>query len=329
MAHEIDMTTGRAAIAYAGESPWHKLGTRFDELMTSAQALEAAGLNFTVEKHPAFYIDDLGNPRRIPHRFATVRSDTKNALGTVGAGYTPIQNAEAFDFMDSIVLEGGVRYEVAGSLWGGATVWMLAKLPKQVVVSHDDVTDCYLLLTNNHDGSRACSVAFTTVRVVCANTLGLARSGRLKHECKIRHIGNVADKLAQAREVLGLAQAEFDEYGQKARALSFREYRRQQEVDEFIAGVLGVKAMEDMTKQQKTVRSTILDLIETGRGTDLPGVKGTYWGLLNAVTEYVDHERSSRVINGNNADEVRLEAVTWGGGAAMKQRAFELALAAV
>lgn len=333
MSHEIDMTTGKAAIAYAGGSVWHKLGTRFDELMTSEQALEAAGLNFEVKKFPAFfYSPESGTDsdyRCVADRYVTVRTDTMTGLGTVGRSYEPIQNASSFDFMDSLIDQGKVRYEVAGAIRGGSTVWMLAKLPAEVRVSHDDVSNCYLLLTNSHDGSKACSVAFTAIRVVCANTLRLAKQVGLKHEIKIRHSGTISGKLAAAQEALGLANESFYEYGQQARAMSFREYRNQQEVDQFINGVLGVRAMDDMTSQQKTTRNNLMDLIETGMGTDLPGVKGTYWGLLNAVTEYVDHKRPSRVGKGKDSDEVRLEAVTWGGGAVMKERAYELALAAV
>lgn len=330
MAHEIDMTTGRAAIAYSkkGGTPWHALGTAFDDLMTSAEALEGASLNFSVEKRQAHFINNEGNAQQVPGRFVTVRSDTVAPLGTVGEGYEVIQNVEAFDFMDNLIETGEVRYEVAGALRGGATVWMLAKMPEATRISYDDVVDNYLLLTNSHDGSKACSVAFTTVRVVCANTLKLAKQQGLKHEFKIRHSGNIQSKLAQAQEVLGLAQQGFDTFGKQARAMSFTTYKSQAEVDRFLNEVIGIKNPDDMTKQQETARYKMRGLLETGRGTDLPGVKGTYWGLLNAVTEYVDHERGSRN-TGRDVEETRLEAITWGGGQTMKERAYSLALAAV
>lgn len=329
MAHEIDMTTGRAAIAYAGKTPWHKLGTQFDDLMTSQQALEAAGLNFTVTKEQACYVNSSGETVPCVGRYITVRSDTGAGLGTVGDQYSPVQNSEAFDFLDSVVQTGEVRYEVAGALFGGKTVWMLAKLPANTVISHDDVVDHYLLLTNSHDGGRMCSVAFTTVRVVCANTFRLANNGRLRHEYKIRHSGKIADKLAEAQEVLGLAAAAGEDFGINARRLSFREVRTQQRVDEFLYGVLGVKGPDDMTKQQKHVKEQIEQLYATGAGSDLSTARNTYWGLFNSVTEFVDHAKAQTRSRVNAADDNRAYASHWGGGNDMKQRAWELALAAV
>ena len=329
MAHEIDMTTGRAAITYAGKTPWHKLGTQFDDLMTSQQALEAAGLNFTVTKEQACYVNSDGQPVSCPGRYVTVRNDTGAGLGTVGEQYSPVQNSEAFDFLDSLVATGGVRYEVAGALYGGKTVWMLAKLPSGTVISHDDIVDNYLFLSNSHDGKRMCSVAFTTVRVVCANTFRLANAGRLKHEYKIRHSGKIADKLAEAQQVLGLAAEAFDECGVAAKALSFKNVRTQQRVDEFLFGVLGVKGPDDLSKQQRQVKEHLEQLYAVGAGSDLSTARDTYWGLFNAVTEFVDHARPQQKSRVNDADEYRAKEGHWGGGNDMKQRAWELALAAV
>lgn len=328
MAHEIDMTTGQAAIAYAGQTPWHQLGTKFDDLMTSQQALTAARLDWTVSKRPVYYLDDSQNPVKVDDRYVTVRSDTKAGLGTVGGKYTPVQNIEAFEFMDSLVAEGEMRYEVAGSLFGGRQVWMLAKLPSSTQVSYDDVIDHYLLISNGHDGLRGFRAAFTTVRVVCNNTLRLADS-KVKHAFKIRHSGSIQDKLEEARTALGFASESFSEFGQKARAMSFKAYRSQAEVDAFIHSVIGIKAGAEPAGVQKTTKERIKALMEQGLGTDLLGVKGTYWGLLNAVTEFVDHDKPARVRSSRDEDEVRLESITFGGGDIMKQRAWDLALAAV
>lgn len=330
MAHEIDFTTGKAGIAYSGATPWHGHGTRFDELMTSEQALEAAGLNFTVSKMPVgFTHPETGELVNVEDRYATVRTDTYAGLGTVGRAYEPIQNKDAFNFMDGLVADGGIRYEVAGSLFGGRQVWMLAKLPSQTIVSHDDVTNHYLLLSNGHDGQRGCNVAFTTVRVVCNNTLRMA-DGNCKHKVKIRHSGSIQTKFDDARIILGLADEAFAEFGQKARALSFKDVKNQAAVNEFICQVLGVKSIEDMAPSHKAVRERLLNLAETGRGTDLPGVKGTYWGLFNAVTEFVDHDKPAKGrIATRSTEDIRLESITTGGGDLMKQRAWQTALATI
>lgn len=327
MSHEIDMSRGRAAIAYAGQTPWHRLGTKFDDLMTSQQALKAAELDFTVTKEQAYYLNADGQPVVCPDRFITVRNDTGAGLGAVGSRYVPVQNHEAFSFMDSLVGTGEMKYEVAGALYGGKLVWMLGKLPQTTRVHDEDVIDHYLLMSNGHDGLTGCSVAFTTVRVVCANTFRLAHAGKLKLQYKIRHTGDIKQKLDEAQTVLGLAKESADFFTGRALALSVKDVKTQAKVDEFIHSVLGVKGPDDMTKPQKKVKERIKELAATGMGSDLASAKDTYWGLFNAVTEFVDHERASR--DSEEEGDGRVHAVTWGGGDAMKQRAWETALALI
>lgn len=64
----------------------------------------------------------------------------------------------------------------------------------------------------------------------------------------------------------------------------------------------------------------ILSLYEgRGRGAELEAAKGTAWGLLNSVTEYVDHERRAR------SNEYRMDTAWLGQGATIKQRALDSA----
>ena len=56
------------------------------------------------------------------------------------------------------------------------------------------------------------------------------------------------------------------------------------------------------------------------RTAELTAAKGTAWGLLNAVTEFVDHERRAR------SQEYRLDSAWFGQGASLKQRALDQAL---
>jgi phage/plasmid-like protein (TIGR03299 family) len=164
MAHEIATTAdGRAAMFYTGEPPWHGLGTRLDNPATAAEAITAAGLDFTVELTRLTTIDGIP----VPQRVAVVRSDTQDVLGVVSPAYVPVQNRQAFGFLDAIAAEGGIRYHTAGALRRGERVWLLGKLPGEIrVKDSDDVTEKYLLLSNSHDGSSALRVYFTPVRVV-------------------------------------------------------------------------------------------------------------------------------------------------------------------
>jgi len=323
MAHEIDMTTGSAAIAYYGETPWHGLGKKMDGMMTSEEALKAAGLDYTVEMYPAYFFDGTQHVQ-VLGRSIPVRTDTMAGLGGTSDKFKPIQNKDAFSFLDSLSMDGIVRYEVAGALRGGSQVWMLAKLPTSTVISDEDVVNHYLLLSNSHDGMKSCSVGFTTVRVVCANTLSIAAKG-LRHEYRIRHTGNIQTKLDDAKTVLGLAGQTFVEFSEASKRLSFKQYRNQEQVDAFLNLVLGIT--KEPSKQQKLGKERLKELIETGTGADLSTAKGTYWGLVNAVTEFVDHDRPNQGRSKRDEDEVRVESIAWGTGNALKQKAWNLALA--
>ena len=164
MAHEIATAAdGRAAMLYTGEPPWHGLGTRLDNPATATEAIVAAGLDYQVELTRLTTIDGIP----VPQRVAVVRSDTQDVLGVVSPAYVPVQNRQAFGFLDAIAAEGGIRYHTAGALRRGERVWLLGKLPGEIrVKDSDDVTEKYLLLSNSHDGSSALRVYFTPVRVV-------------------------------------------------------------------------------------------------------------------------------------------------------------------
>ena len=110
----------------------------------------------------------------------------------MGNRYTPIQNLECFDFLDTVVDDSNAKYETAGSLYDGRVVWLLLNLNKPVQVD-DDVTHNYLLLTNSHDGSSALKGLTTPIRVVCANTLRLAIDGK-NNGFSFKHTSNLSGK---------------------------------------------------------------------------------------------------------------------------------------
>jgi phage/plasmid-like protein (TIGR03299 family) len=159
------------------ETPWHCLGVVLDEPpATVAEAIEAAGLGWSVAKEPIAVdrgdkvADEWWAPRceEIPGFYATVRQDTREVLGIVGERYRLVQNHEAFTFIDQL-LGSAIHFETAGSLHRGRRVWVLATLPDHVEVGGDDVRP-YVLLMNSHDGSTAVVAATTPIRVVTART---------------------------------------------------------------------------------------------------------------------------------------------------------------
>lgn len=312
MAHNIEIRNGRASIAYAGETPWHRLGQPLKEAFDAQTALKQGGLNFTVEKAP-IAVADTGTV--IPGRFGMRRSDTKDVLGIVSDIYQPLQNRDAFAFFDGVFGKGKARYEVAGVLGKGEQVWLLAKLPGEFQVIGSDVVGKWLLLTNGHDGSETVRAKFTPIRVVCQNTLSAAlRDG--KHEVRVQHFGDVKGKLEIAGKLLKQAGVYFDDVQATFRGFTKRQLKAADVRGYFTEVTVGERIkFEDLAPIQRKSIDELEARHETGRGHDIKGVRGTLWGVYNAVTEWVDHGRTKNDIG----------YMAKGSGSRLKQRAFDLA----
>lgn len=322
MAHELEIRNGQASMMYVGEVPWHGLGTKLAHPATSAEAIQAARLDWKVVKMPLWAADGGGCEES--NRFAVVRSDlwgtdTDAILGVVGPGYTPLQNHEAFQFFDDIVGEGAAIYHTAGALGNGRRVWILAQLPTSIRVAGDDHVDKFLLLSNSHDGSSCVEVKFTPVRVVCQNTLSLAlRWGRT---LRIPHTRHVKDRLAEARELLGIVEDGFAKAGMVFRRMAELPMSRGaltwylQEVFPYPADG------EDAARAARAARhrSWAEYFFREGAGNREEKVRGTLWAAYNGVTEYVDHRKLDQT------SDRRLASLWFGEGRRVKARAFAAA----
>lgn len=320
MPHELATTNGRTAMMYAEEVPWHGLGTRLDEPATAREAIEAAGLDYLAELKSIKTTDDVP----VPSRRAVVRSDSGDVLGVVGNSYVPVQNYQAFGFLDAIVADGSLRYHTAGALGKGERVWMLAKLPDDIrVKGSDDITEKYLLLSNSHDGSSSLRVHFTPIRVVCSNTLAIAARSGQGQGVSIIHKGDLATKVRQAQTVLGLATRFYDNVQEQIDRLA-RHYPSQRQLEEYFRQVYP-DSPEGPSTRAKNIREEFLRLFEQGIGHDMPEIRHTTWTALNAVTEYVDHYRSTRGKTPHEQASNHLESAWFGSGARLKERAWSLA----
>lgn len=365
MAHELSTASGKVEMFYVGGRPWHGLGTELADAPTSADAIRLAGLDWRADLE----VMETLSGAAVPNSRAVVRSDTREVLGVVGRRYSPVQNAEAFDFLDSLVGTRELAYETAGALGRGERVWMLARLPGDLVVkgTSDGLTK-YLLLSNSHDGSGSVRVFFTAVRVVCNNTLCDAHSLARRRGVSIRHTGDVADKIYAARRILGLASRHYESLGRKIDRMASSKIRRPQLWKYFeglfpdpiggdgselarleaaevsAAGSLSPAERRSLAAHRAhatrrangsrataaEVRAKLTELFEAGAGNAEPGVRGTWWAAYNAVTEYVDHvARGKDGVLTGDQREARLNSIWFGSGAAIKGQAWESALAAV
>jgi phage/plasmid-like protein (TIGR03299 family) len=321
MAHNLATTNGKTAMMYTGETPWHQLGTKLNQLATAAEAIEASGLNYRVELKSLATEDGTA----VPQRKGVVRSDTKAVLGVVGNSYIPVQNYQAFDFLDEIVAGGGLRYHTAGALGKGERIWMLAKLPTEIRVKEsEDVVDKFLLLSNTHDGSTAMRVYFTPIRVVCQNTLNLAEQREHGQGIAIMHRGNLRAKIQRARQVLGLAKHFYDDAEAKINILA-RHTPTPAQLKNYFEDLYPDPEHSDNSRAKK-VRESLNQIFETGIGLDIRGIEGTTWAAYNAVTEYVDYHLPTRSPNPLERALRRLNSSWFGSGAKVKARAWNLAL---
>src|SRR5262245_97669 len=202
MAHQISQVSGRAEIAYAGETPWHGLGARVDGLQTASQLLRHAGLDWVVGIQPVCRQE--GRPVE-GFRF-TVREDCDVVLGVVTEHYQPIQNTQAVEVMDALVTEGGAHVEVAGALEAGQRCWMLAHIPADFEVTAGDAVRPYVLLAWGHDGKHGLAAKLTPIRVVCNNTLtaALGRRWSSTADVYVRHHRNAHVRIEEAQRAMGL-----------------------------------------------------------------------------------------------------------------------------
>ena len=319
MAHEIE------TMMYSGEVPWHGLGTFVGQApVTSEVALRESGLDWSVSKVP---LQTAFNTPINTH-VAVERDTDGKVLGVVGAKYRPLQNTEAFSFLDSLVEDGSMRYHTAGSLRGGSRVWLLGKIGEHEVVPNDRV-DQYLMLYNSHDGSSALRVLWTEVRVVCANTARMAlSSAKASDGVAVRHTVGMDRKVAEAAKVLGLAKSAAEvtaDYHKRLAATAWTDSDFKAFLESLIPDRETLEKGQRNTRREN-VRGDLLDLW-SGKaiGSEIAGVSGTAWAAYNAVTEYVNHHSTVK----SHKDGLRFENVMFGAGNDLVTRANTLLAAAV
>ena len=312
MTHEVE------TMMYTNEVPWHGLGQYVgDEPLRSRDAIIKAGLDWNVELQELYAGDGTEeNLIGVPLHKAIVRPADNSILGVVGNRYQPVQNVEAFEFMDNLVNDGSMRYHTAGSLRGGRNVWLLGQTGSFDVVPGDQV-DKYLLLWNSHDGSSALKCLFTSVRVVCANTARVALANGSMDGIKIHHTANIMNNLHQAKEVLGFANASFDIFEQNSKNLTTRQMNTQS-LERFVTHLFPYPKEDVKSYAAEKARDQVTRLFEEGKGNDMVGVKGTRWAAFNAVTEYSNFHKNMR---GEHKQERRFEATMIGSGVHLIQRA--------
>lgn len=328
MAHNLEIRAdGTASMFVVGEPAWHRLGTVLprEQKLTSAEAIEHAGLDWLVEKKEMIV---KGSGVSVPDMFANVRNTDGAVLGVVGNRYTALQNKDAFDFFDPLVEDGIAKYESAGALSDGRRVWILAKLVGDplAIGSDNDTVERYVLLSNSHDGKSGVVGAVTPVRVVCNNTLTAALQdyGIAKAEgngFKLRHTSSVGDRIKRAQNLLKAVNEAYDKLAEGwNRMYDFK--MEPEALDSYFKSVIPDPTGVENPRKAAETRAQLHLLAQSGAGANLPGVRGTLWGAVNAVTAFTSHQRSTRKGSSEAGD---LESLWFGNRAEINMRAFEIA----
>lgn len=280
------MAANIESMFYVREAPWHGLGNRVEQALSSEEALMKAELDWTVIQRPI----QTDAQMEISGYKVNIRATDQRILGVVTDRYKIVQNHEAFAFTDDLLGEG-VTYETAGSLQNGKKVWLLAKLPENFNIAGDNVTP-YLVFSNSHDGSGSIKVAMTPIRVVCQNTLNLALNNA-QRIWSTTHKGDMKSKLDEAKKTLLLAEFYMDRLSQEAERLN-KIKLPDHKVLEYIDMLIPLP--ENPSKlQEKNVQQLRGDMqLRCFEAPDLDHVGKNAYRFINAVSDFATHSKPLR-----------------------------------
>jgi len=334
MAHELDNSTGIYAFAAVGgaQSAWHGLGQCIMPGDSIDTITAKAGLNWNANRAPVVYNTTDGRTMSFDNQSVLYRSDTGAALGVVSENrYNVHQPREIMGFFSDFLSDNGLSIETAGAVRGGRIVWCMAKLGPDYgfLMPGNDKVDSYVRLQTSFDGSRATDLVATTVRQVCANTMRMADADANARGYKNKH-STEFDRSGLAR-AFGLVGEQHRMTSEQWHAMARIKVADKAALD-FFAELLDIEVSEIgkvdgqgrklvSTKSENNLRA-LVTAYRKAPGAQLASADGTAYGLLNAVTYYVDHSATVRDTEGDGARGARFASTQLGAGDALKQRAL-------
>ena len=339
MAHLVE------TMAYVGQTPWHGLGNQLTQDQPIEVWAQQAGMDWRIESSDVSYMakNDRGQNIIMPYEEQRVlyRSDTHAPLSVVSQRFQEVQPMEILHFYKDLTEQSGFELETAGVLKGGKKFWALARTGQSSALKGKDVSNGYILLATACDGTLATTAQFTSIRVVCNNTLAIALKGQSSAGVvKVPHSTRFdAEKVKQQ---LGISVRAWDEHMYEMKQLSQRKVTQQEaaayfdavfnntnlsiaeqddSIIQFYRNVANEANATNKTEPNGRAMSKVMDMFNgQGRGAELSSAKGTAYGLLCSITEFVDHERRAM------STDHRLDSAWFGAGAVIKQRSLEQAL---
>src|SRR5471032_368045 len=315
MAHLVE------TMAYINAVPWHGIGNRLSTKQPIEVWAQQSGISFDIKETPVRFMTEsaggLGAIKSFPEQKVLYRSDTNAPLSVVSSRYQVVQPREILEFYRDLTEVSGFELETAGILKGGRKIWALAKTNQSSVLKGNDRVNGYLLLATACDGTLATTAQFTSVRVVCNNTLAVALSNA-SSAVKVPH-STIFDPQAVKKQ-LGISISSWDSFMYSMKTLSERRVKSHEAMNYFLRVFTDPATTAAGLSNERAMKKVMALYEGDGKGAELASSKGTAFGLLNAVTEYVDHERRAR------STDHRLESAWFGQGATLKQKALNQAM---
>jgi len=285
------------------EMPWHREGTILPDYPGSwDEARVLAGLDWDPVPAPVYAqaglnAGDLPRYEKVGGWQAITRSDTGTVLSIRPASYAVIDHQAMGEIVESVLALPSVRWETAGSLDGGKAVWCLALLDEPVELPGDtSATYPYLAITNRHDGTAACALRATAVRIVCMNTLRAAEleGERTGATFSFTHRAGWRDRIEEARQAVTGARQEMADYAELATGLmGIRVTAAQEElfVTQFIPMPPETLITDRVARNVEEARKAVRGILA---GPTTANLDGTAYKLVQAGVEYLDYVRKAR-----------------------------------
>ncbi|GAA5630767.1 hypothetical protein Acal02_01376 [Acinetobacter calcoaceticus] len=341
MAHQVE------TMAFVGQTPWHGLGNQLSQNQPIEVWAQQAGMDWRIESSNVSYMakNERGQNILMPYEEQRVlyRSDTHEPLSVVSQRYQEVQPMEILNFYKDLTEQSGFELETAGVLKGGRKFWALARTGQSSALKGKDVSNGYILLATACDGTLATTAQFTSVRVVCNNTLSIAIRGQTSGEGVVKVPHSTKFDAEKIKQQLGVSIKTWDEHMYEMKQLSQRKVTQQEaaayidavfnnttmsatdQEESIIQYYLKAASMDKKSNSKSEPNGRAMSKVKTmfnghGRGAELASAKDTAYGLLCSITEFVDHER--RAISTDH----RLNSAWFGMGATIKQKGLEQAL---
>lgn len=334
IASEIDELTAPAIVevkdvsAYEGwEKSFNKrLGVTKEQI--SISDVEKL-LSWEVEKRPLFGADAQGKLVSMPDNVGIFRGDYP--LGVVGKNFSPISNRQIVDFTHKVLeLDPDAKLSTAGILGEGRTVWTLIDCPKMRFTIGDESINSYMLISNGNVGNGNLCILPSVIRVICQNTLNLAKRKADDYNSgvfKIRHSSNAQDRIVAAEKSLEYSFACFEDakkmIEQMAETKAPDDY-----IEKLVNHVFGKEPASagGLTRYENRMTTILSNLNSMTSNTS---TKGSIWNQTNALTEYLDHQVGFKNTENSDSDENKKFSNAFGLNPVMrskKEAAFSYAM---